>query len=267
MSQVCNLLTFFSCMRGTPKNKIHHQIHPGRPGHFDAVIVWKGKENKKVNTGGLAYEVILKPAEGDMPRPSSPPKDKGITHGDISVEAEKLAPIAKAKERAQEALAKTQQEKEEFARVTQEKLRRSMEVNKENRDAQIQALQSRLREHLLKVEETCRKSEEMTKELEKRIQQNLEQKSEKRQAQIEAMLQKLRDHEKHVEEVVKANEQLSRSKFSEEKVLEKLQKALKNRENFLSDQKKKFQEHEKKIEEVRKNKTALQSSGDSTPDQ
>ena len=40
---VCNLLNFFSCMRGSPKTKLHHQIHPGRPGHFDAVIVWKGK--------------------------------------------------------------------------------------------------------------------------------------------------------------------------------------------------------------------------------
>jgi len=40
---VCNWLTMFSCMRGTPKHKLHHQIHPGRPGHFDAVIVWKGK--------------------------------------------------------------------------------------------------------------------------------------------------------------------------------------------------------------------------------
>ena len=38
---VCNWLSIFSCMRGTPK--IQHQIHPGRPGHFDAVIVWKGK--------------------------------------------------------------------------------------------------------------------------------------------------------------------------------------------------------------------------------
>lgn len=65
-----------------------------------------------------------------------------------SLEAEKLAPIAKNKERAQEAISKAQQENEEFSRATQEKLRRSMEVNKENRDAQIQALQTRLRDHV-----------------------------------------------------------------------------------------------------------------------
>ncbi|XP_052274198.1 uncharacterized protein D1044.6-like isoform X2 [Dreissena polymorpha] len=264
-------------MRGTPKYKLQQQIHPGRPGHFDAVIVWKGKENKKSNSGGLAYDVILKPAAGDLPRPSSPPKDKGLTHEDIvrklqeaeerrlSMEAEKLAPIAKMRERAQEAIERSQQENEEFSRATQEKLRRSMEVNKENRDAQIQALQTRLREHLLKVEETCRKSEEMTKELEERIKQNLEQKSENRQAQIDAMVQKLKEHEKHVEEVVKANEALSRSKYSEEKVLEKIQKAIQNRESFLEEQKKRLQEHEKKIEEVRNKKAVIQSSGDCSP--
>ena len=40
-------------------------------------------ESQKANTGGVAYEVILKPAAGDGPRPSSPPKDKNITHNDI----------------------------------------------------------------------------------------------------------------------------------------------------------------------------------------
>lgn len=64
------------------------------------------------------------------------------------MEAEKLAPLQKQKERAQEALEKAKQEEESFARATQEKLRRSMEVNKENRDAQIQALQTRLRDHV-----------------------------------------------------------------------------------------------------------------------
>lgn len=39
-------------------------------------------ENQKTKVGGLAYEVILKPAS-DQPRPPSPPKEKGITHDDI----------------------------------------------------------------------------------------------------------------------------------------------------------------------------------------
>jgi hypothetical protein len=45
-------------------------------------------------------------------------------------------------------LAKAAQENQEFSRQTQEKLRRSMEANKENREAQIKALQERLREHV-----------------------------------------------------------------------------------------------------------------------
>lgn len=68
-----------------------------------------------------------------------------------SVEAKKMTPINKIKERAQEAKVKAQLEEEEFSRQTQEKLRRSMEVNKENRDAQIQALQSRLRDHVSNI--------------------------------------------------------------------------------------------------------------------
>lgn len=49
--------------------------------------------------------------------------------------------------------------------------------------------------------------------------------------------------EKHVEEVIKANEQLSKSKYSEEKVFEKIQKAIKNRENFLQEQRNRLREH------------------------
>lgn len=64
------------------------------------------------------------------------------------MEVEKLAPLQKQKERAQGALEKAKLEEQSFARATQEKLRRSMEVNKENRDAQIQSLQLRLRDHV-----------------------------------------------------------------------------------------------------------------------
>ena len=64
------------------------------------------------------------------------------------MEAAKLESVAKGKERAQQAHVKVQEEVENKTRVTQEKIRRSMEVNKENREAQIQALQGRLRDHV-----------------------------------------------------------------------------------------------------------------------
>ena len=64
------------------------------------------------------------------------------------MEALKLEPVAKGKERAQIAQANKEKEVEIKTKATQEKIRRSMEVNKENREAQIQALQGRLRDHV-----------------------------------------------------------------------------------------------------------------------
>ncbi|KAL3869002.1 hypothetical protein ACJMK2_041740 [Sinanodonta woodiana] len=132
-------------------------------------------EGAKENAGGLAYEVILKPASNDGPRPPSPPREKNLTIEDISkklqeaeerrqsLEAMKLDQIAKDRQRAQEALILKQQEEENFARATQEKLRRSMEINKENREAQIKALQDRLRDHEKKIEEV-RKNKDSLKD-------------------------------------------------------------------------------------------------------
>jgi len=37
--------------------------------------------------------------------------------------------------------------------------------------------------------------------------------------------------------------QLSKSKYSQEKVLEKIQKAIRNRENFLAEQRNRLREH------------------------
>jgi molybdopterin biosynthesis enzyme len=50
--------------------------------------------------------------------------------------------------RVQEVLAKSQEEEEKFAREVKAKLRRSLEVTKENRNFQIHALQEKLREHV-----------------------------------------------------------------------------------------------------------------------
>ena len=63
--------------------------------------------------------------------------------------------MAKGKERAQIAQQKVQEEVEIKTKATQEKIRRSMEVNKENREAQIQALQGRLRDHVRYITEYC----------------------------------------------------------------------------------------------------------------
>lgn len=51
----------------------------------------------------------------------------------------------------QEAMLKSQKEEEEKAKAAQDKLRRSMEITKENRELQIQSLQEKLREHVSSV--------------------------------------------------------------------------------------------------------------------
>ena len=65
-----------------------------------------------------------------------------------SLEAQKLEFVAKEKQRMQEALMKSQKEEEEKAKAAQAKLRRSMEITKENRELQIMSLQEKLREHV-----------------------------------------------------------------------------------------------------------------------
>lgn len=64
------------------------------------------------------------------------------------MEAQKLETIAKDKAKIEVAAFKVQEEKETFSRITKDKLRRSLEVTKENREAQIKALQDRLRDHV-----------------------------------------------------------------------------------------------------------------------
>ncbi|ESO94495.1 hypothetical protein LOTGIDRAFT_118291, partial [Lottia gigantea] len=124
----------------------------------------------KEKVGGLAYEVILKPATAtEVPvKPISPPKEKAISEADIlnklkkaeerrqSLEQQRLEQLAKDRAKAQEIVAKAQEESKLFSEETEKKLRKAMEANKENRETQINALQERLREHERRIEEVRR---------------------------------------------------------------------------------------------------------------
>lgn len=230
-------------------------------------------EGTRQSTGGVAYDYILKPAtDNTLPRPVSPPKEKPLTHDEIfkklqaaeerrqSLEQQRVQFAAKEKERVQEVIAKSLEEEEKFAREVKAKLRRSLEVTKENRNLQIQALQEKLRDHLTKVEEVYKKSDTMAKdlELEEKINQKLEASEENRNAQIQALLSRLRSHAKHIEEVCKAGE--NSNKTTEEKIIQKMENALKNREEYYKALQERLKEHEKKIEEVRRNKMSLSTS-------
>ena len=65
-----------------------------------------------------------------------------------SFEIQLLERLAHGREKAKGVLEKAALDNRHFAIATQAKLRRSMEVNKENRDGLIKALQERLKEHV-----------------------------------------------------------------------------------------------------------------------
>nr|KAG5700805.1 hypothetical protein BaRGS_035008 [Batillaria attramentaria] len=230
-------------------------------------------------SGSLAFEVILKPAQNDAPlRPISPPKNNRVvlSEEDIklklkkaeerrqSLEAQRLEQLAKERERAQEVVAKAQQESKEFSHATKEKLRRSMEANKENREAQIKALQERLREHSIKVTETCKQSDKMMEDFQEKINSKISQRfevyEENRQSQLQSMLTRLKEHANHIQEVCQASENMG--KVCEEKLVSKMENALRNREEQLRALQERLLEHERRIEEVQKKKMGIQEDED-----
>lgn len=166
MAQVCKWINVHLCWGESPKAD---QIHPAAADGltYDAVIVWKA-ESPKEKTGGMAYEVILKPASSDA-RPSSPPKERPISQEFIdkklkdaeerrqSVEAVKLQPVQKDKERAQEANRRIQELNDSFSKQSKERLEERLENMEDRKTQQIQCLQTRLKEHVEHVKEVkCR---------------------------------------------------------------------------------------------------------------
>ena len=65
-----------------------------------------------------------------------------------SLEQEKLEKLAKTKERAEIARQKIQEQNESFSKETEKKLEGRMGNMEENKNAQIKALQERLRDHV-----------------------------------------------------------------------------------------------------------------------
>ncbi|CAI9739358.1 trichohyalin-like isoform X1 [Octopus vulgaris] len=274
MSAVCKWISGF-CIWENHK-KIQHQVHPDQQ-PFDALIIWR--EKAKESTGGVAYEVILKPASNYTPhKPGSPPKEtRSLTQEAIadklkkaqerreSLETQRLEQLQKERERAQQVLQKAQEENNTFSKSTKEKLRRSLELNKENREAQIKALQDRLREHRKKVSDACKNSEMVSKDLEEKINQKFEKYDQNRRAQMQLLLDRLREHDKHIKEVNNACETMYKTSGEKigEKVFQKMDSAIKNREGVIKAIQDRLQEHEKRIEEVRKNKLSVHEDDDS----
>ncbi|XP_066558920.1 stathmin-3 isoform X2 [Amia ocellicauda] len=132
--------------------------------HPNSIYQYGDMEVKPINkrASGQSFEVILKaPADlsPDRPQPlASPPKKKDMSLDELqkrleaaeerrkSQEAQVLKQLAEKREHEREVLHKALEENNNFSRMAEEKLNYKMEVNKENREAYLNALKERLRE-------------------------------------------------------------------------------------------------------------------------
>jgi stathmin len=135
-------------------------------------------KNTTEKHGGVAFEVILKPASGDAPdiHASSPTRERPLSQEDIerklkeaeekrlSLQASKLHIVEKDKERIQEASQKVQELSDSFSKETEKKLAEKMEASQEIINAQMQARQERLKEHERHAEEVRKKKLSMSDE-------------------------------------------------------------------------------------------------------
>ncbi|XP_013075616.1 stathmin-1-A-like isoform X2 [Biomphalaria glabrata] len=238
-------------------------------------------ENQKAKQGGISFDVILKPASVESPKAPVQLSPRDVKKRELSqeqlenklkkaeerrslIEQERMEQLAKERQKAIEVVTKAQSENEQFSKKTQEKLRRSMEIRRENRETQIRALQERLREHSLKVQEIQKAGEEMVKEFEAKTEMKLSQKmetyEENRQNQLKGMLAKLQEHANHINEVCQASENRGPSTDDlQEQLVQKMENALKNREEQLRNLQERLAEHENRIKEVQRKKLISES--------
>lgn len=244
-------------------------------------------ENQKAKHGGISFDVILKPAQVENSKPvqlspREPVKKRELSQEEINnklkkaeqrrslLEQERMEQLAKERQKALEVMNKAQCDSEQFSKKTKEKLRRSMEIRRENREQQIRALQERLREHSLKVQEVQNAGEEMVREFEAKSEEKLSKKmetyEENRQNQLKGMLAKLKEHAEHISEVCAASE--NRSQTSDElneQLVQKMENALRNREEQLAALQERMAERDNRIKEAQK-KRVISESGDGPVD-
>lgn len=236
-------------------------------------------DSPKAKAGGLAFEVILKPASAENPPPivsNSPPKERSISQEFIdkklkdaeerrqSLEASRLQQLVKDKERAQEANQRIQDLNESFSKETEKKLQEKMDAMQEKKNAQIKTLLERLSLHAQRVEEVRRMSEQYSTDLKERIERKMENMGEKREAQLQSIQERIRDHQKHVGEVIDASSKFSRD--TETKLIQKMEVSLKNREDQLRQLMERLKDHEERARRVRDNKLNKSLSGEAICD-
>lgn len=231
-------------------------------------------ESPKEKVGGLAFEVIFKPASVEavpIMKSFSPSKEisqeaierklKEAEERRMLCEVQRLAAAMKDRERAQEANQRLSDMSDSFAREALKKLAEKMEVTQENKTSQIKALQEKLREHALRVEEVRKVGDLYRQDLKERIDRKLETAGEKRDRKLHSIQERLRQHKTHIDKVIEASSKFS--KDTEEKLIQKMETNLRNRDVYLSNLQQRLKDHDRRIHEVRKNKLNQSSSEES----
>ncbi|KAH9636160.1 hypothetical protein HF086_007112 [Spodoptera exigua] len=221
---------------------------------------------QEMSKGGLAYEVILaEPVGVPVPRRADSPektpsveeiqeKLKAAEERRRSLEASKMAAIAQKMQKIEEASRIRSEQTNNFIVNTKEALDAKMETHEEKREAYINELRARLKDHLEGVEKTRLTLEQQTMEVYKAIEEKMNTAADKRDENIKKMLERLREHEEQVRKVRAGNHE--RFQQLESAIQEKLQQAADRRLMLEAEQKEKLRNHNQKLAEVRSAATA-----------
>jgi len=219
------------------------------------------ENEKRESTGGLAFEVVLKPATSDIPNITSPHKinrqisqeilEKKLKDAEerrIALEAEKAPNVAKRLSLAKE---KVNSRDEIFSKEVKEKLETKLEKMEINKTNQIQVLQGRLKEHGNHVQEVRQAYEKSQAEYKQRLLQDITQKQEgykeNREKCLQGIKEKLEEHETHLKEVIQTSKEFSKN--TEEKIIQKMDQSRINREKQLNTLMDRLKDHDEKVKE------------------
>ncbi|UYV77819.1 STMN1 [Cordylochernes scorpioides] len=232
--------------------------------------------------GGIKYDLVLADSSSPVPVKASPTPKLNLSDIETKLQAarerkktleeRRLSQLQNENQHLSEVLQKKQEKNNNFIQVTRDTLEQKIEGYKENRQAYIESIKGKLKEHLIFVplDETAKMLmeskleeytylnvywplqgehvEEVRKSLEEQQQtilashlKKLEAADEVRTTQIEALRERLSQHDKHIMEV---RRQLSEQMDNKRNLInKKLEDAQSKRELILKEIQEKIHEH------------------------
>ncbi|KAL7306408.1 hypothetical protein TKK_0001826 [Trichogramma kaykai] len=214
--------------------------------------------------GGLRFEVILaEPTAPAKRAPSPQPSPTQLTvniedklraaeERRLSLEANKIAALNVRLSKIEEVSRKKDELNETFVNATRESLNLKMKDNEEKREAYINDLKNKLKEHLETVEKTRLSLDQQTEEVRVALEEKLKTATAQRDENTKKMLDRLKEHEDQVARVRKGMSE--RVHQLEAQIQSKLDQARERRETIEREQIEKLKIHDKRVEMVRQNK-------------